>query len=250
MTLEEAVQAAESGNVGAMNSLGDYFFEQDEIMKAHEWFSKSADAGSSYGIHQSMLCDMMLALAHGDMGGWETALGEWTNARNKALLLVQHEGVSEDLKKSARESLFNEITYGLGLANVCLGQYDAAIECLEGSSYDTRAKVLLGYCYFHFAEDSDAYFKAFILLKILKDEPGLSIPDSVKWMCWIGLAIIYRVGIILPDYVAVKADLATAYWCLETALHLPDLSDKQADFLKAELQKYGKDVFGNYTYNG
>ena len=248
MTLEEAIQAAESGNIGAINSLGDYFFEQNEITKAHEWFSKSASAGSPYGIHQSMLCDMMLALASGDMGLWEDALSSWNSARAKALVLVQHEEVSEQLKQSARDSFLTTITYGLGLSYVCLSNYDAAIAWLK-ESYENRAKVLLGYCYFQGSDVPHSYLKAFPLLKILNTEPDLDLPTPIKWVCWNGLALLYRIGDTLPDP-SIKTDLASAFHCVEMALSLPDLSEKQADFTKAELRKYTKGLFGSYTYNG
>lgn len=249
MTLEEAIQAAEGGDVGAMNSLGDYYFEQNEILKAHEWFSKSLNAGSPYGIHQCMLCDMMLALASGDMGLWEDALDHWNLARSKALFLVQHEEISEDIKQSARKVFLNEITYGLGLANICLGKTEVATEYLK-ESYDTRAKVLYGSCCFHHADDADAYFKAFTLLKILNDKPDLAIPTPLKWKCWNYLSMIYRLGIVLPEYVAVKVDLAAAYHCLEMALSLPGLSDELSNITKEELKKYTKGLFGSYIYNG
>ena len=251
MTLEEAVQAAESGNVSAMNSLGDYYVEQNEYLEANTWFSKAASAGSPYGIHQSMLCDMMLAMADEDLGLWQDALDRWNAARAKALVLVQNEGVAEDFKTSARTHFLNTIVIGLGLGNTMTENYDAAIAWLKESD-DNRAKVLLGLCYYKRGGDGDllqACAEAFPLLKILNTEPDMKIATRIKWLCWNTLAFIYRVGDSLADP-SVKTDLAASYHCLEMALNLPDLSEKQAVFTREELKKYSKGLFGSYTYNG
>lgn len=248
MTLEEAVQAAESGNIGAMNSLGDYFFEQNEIEKANQWFSKSATAGSPYGIHQSMLCDMMFAMASEDLGLWQDALDSWNAARAKALVLVQHEEVAENFKESARTQFLNTIVIGLGLANTCLKNYDMAIEWLKESE-DDRAKILLGYCYFQGSDDTHSHAKAFHLMKILSEKPDVKLPASVKWVCLINLSMLYRFGDNLPDQ-SIKTDVAAAYRCVEMATTLPELSEKLAGIAREELKKYTKGLFGSYSYNG
>lgn len=252
MTLEEAIRAAESGNIGAMNSLGDHYIEQNSFFEANEWFLKAANLGSPYGMHQSMMCDIMLAMASEDLGLWQDALDSWNAARTKALVLVRNEGVPEDFKASARTHFLDTIVIGLGLANTMTENYDAAIEWLKESS-DSRATVLLGLCYYKRggskADLSQSYVEAFPLLSILNSEPNMKLPARVKWLCWNALAFIYRIGDDLSD-LSVKTDFAASYHCLEMALSLPGLSEKQVAFTRTELQKYTKGLFGSYTYNG
>lgn len=74
MTLEEAIQLADSGDVSAMNSLGDYYYNKDSIIDAYKWYSISANAGDSYGTLLAMKCEMMFAITSPTISQWKEAL--------------------------------------------------------------------------------------------------------------------------------------------------------------------------------
>ena len=66
MTIEEAIQLAENGDIGAMISLGDYYVQQktgDGIEKAANWYEAAAKKNIVYAMHMTVLCKKMLAYA-------------------------------------------------------------------------------------------------------------------------------------------------------------------------------------------
>ncbi len=45
MTLQEAIRAAEAGDVEVMYSLGSYYFDQKQVTDSLEWFFKATQLG-------------------------------------------------------------------------------------------------------------------------------------------------------------------------------------------------------------
>lgn len=113
MTLEEALQAANEGNIVAINLLGNYFFHEQEYLQALEWFSRSANAGDMYGNVQAMLCSTFMAMSGEEVNGWTYALDNWKQAYHRCIYIIRQEDFSEDVRKIAFENL-KTIIWGMG----------------------------------------------------------------------------------------------------------------------------------------
>ena len=77
MTFEEAVQAAENGDISAINALGDSFRNDSKIEEAIEWYERSANLGDHYGRCMAMMSRSLWALTSEGIDDYDGALENW-----------------------------------------------------------------------------------------------------------------------------------------------------------------------------
>lgn len=247
MTLQETVQAANSGNVDAMVTLGGYYFSLyqkgrnvDVLDAAWSWLTAAAehDHLPSAGLVVD-LCHTM-AVPYEKMGNYSEAYRYWKQGYDCAMMIINN---SENVSESTRREILGilpEILYGVGYSLFELERVSEAIPYLQmlvDNYGDKNAKVLLGICYT--SPNYKNAEKAYPLLRTL-EEPDHGIEDRmILYMGWMLLAEIYRIGIN-----GVK-NINAAYNCVLKATKIPGGGGESA---LAELKKYKKRLLGGYTY--
>lgn len=246
MTLEEAIQEANSGNIDAMNQLGHYFRQEHEMAKALEWFRRSAEAGSIRGAFDALPIARQMAIASEDVDDDE-AFSKWSLAFDlcQQILNSNEDGPLADLSKRVAADFFPEIIFGTGRTLYELKEYDAAKNVLEAAASQGAEppKVVLGLCNARLHN----YCEAYPLLRPVETEEieGLSI--KYHFLALIMLSNIYRYAsdMRIPG---IATDVERAYQCVQKASALPGLPDAVRESAYQELGKYRKSFLGGYTY--
>ena len=57
MTVDEAIQKANDGDVSVMLDLGNHYSREHEYIKAIEWYKKASDAGNLFGALRTAYCN-------------------------------------------------------------------------------------------------------------------------------------------------------------------------------------------------
>lgn len=89
MTLEEAILAANNGDVERMNFLGQYYFGQKYLADSIAWFSRAAQAGDLGAAKKVDFLSKTLAAVCEEMGDWSGAFEFWTQYRDCQQLFIQ-----------------------------------------------------------------------------------------------------------------------------------------------------------------
>ena len=99
MTLEEAIELANQGDINAMGSLGNYYYEEHEYQCAYEWFAKAADAGSVRAMIPASNLAAMLCIATRKLSGGDSITDADVRTMDKAIewdRLAQEAGADSD----------------------------------------------------------------------------------------------------------------------------------------------------------
>ena len=245
MTLEEAKQAAESGQVQAMTALGNYYYEQKKVWDACDWFDRAAEAEDPYGVEMSMHINCIIAVTLEAMGQWEDAAARWdTASRRSRLILSRPERFSDTAAPEARE-MAAKSTYGLGLDLLRLGRPRDAMAILRrATETDPKCRFLYGMCLAESEpEDMLTALRGAYPYLAAAETGELKVEDDLLFRGLMYLALIYRkAGVV--NIPGVKTDVERALECVSLAAALPgELGEKARE----EERRYHKGLFG-YTY--
>lgn len=245
MTLEEAIQLANGGDVGAMSSLGEYYLDRYESTKdvtamrdAWTWYTKAARFGHLLSAAQATELCRFIATPYEKMGAYGRAFECWSQGYDCAMLVWK----SSDTPDSVRKRLIEQLPgfmYMMGYDLFCEQKYKEAmiyLETLVEEYEDTKSKVLLGLCHLNLEDDIREGYR---LLKTFENE-GVEFDNAgILYWAWMELALMYRAGIVGPS------DIQASYRCVQEAAKIPGDIGEDA---RKELEKYTVDSTGQVTY--
>lgn len=256
MTLEEGIKLAESGDIGAMISLGNYYIQKkesaDDIEKAAEWFEKAAKHKVVYAIHMTVLAKKIQA--HGGLMvadkvemGVAFALDEWKSvyewAAEELNCINNKVPGSEEIKISDAIQNFEEASYYFALCSYWEDKYAQAVE-LVCDFDDARSKILCAAARIQLAQTNSDYASAAkLLMSAIEDSSyaaaeKYAIEEEVYTIAAIQLSMMHRELI---------HDLDAAVSVLQfMANHVR--RDKNIQKINSELNRYQKKLFGGYKY--
>ena len=248
MTLEEAVQAAESGDVKAMYALGNHYYQEKEFIDACEWFDRAACSGHTESFPLAMMTNTIAALIIQEMGLWQRALDYWQNALKWCGAIFQKPDLFADQTKDLASEKFKDSIYGICYNFYRMEQFSDAMKLLRNElDTDNRYKLLFGLCVFaSYGDDAVTGIKEAYHYLTVAETDCPDVADDLIFQSLMLLANLYRHAhtIQVPG---VRADIERAYRCVTKAAALPGEIGTAA---QEELKKYSKGLFGSYTYNG
>lgn len=248
MTLEEAVQAAENGNIGAMNALGQYYFENNEVGNACEWYERAATNGHTPSFPMAMMLNATTALSLQGLQFWEQALEFWSNTQKWCGAIIKEADLFSEEAVDLAIKHFKDSCYGIGYNLYRMKRFQEAMKLLRSNvDEDSRCKLLFGLCAFEcHGDDAVSGLKEAYNYLMVAENDCPDIADDLIFQALMLLANLYRHAHII-HIPGVRTDIARAYQCVEKAAMLPDEIGVAA---QEELKKYSKGLFGSYTYNG
>lgn len=149
MTREEAFNLANSGNVTAMQSLGEYYLNNNHYPDAWKWFSKAADLGYTKSAVNASYVGEIYGVATlkglGDICGAAEIFKKTLDYCYKAV-------ASDDVPANIRQTLASHLPnllFELGYCFYMQDEIDKAEYYLkQGAANDADCHVLLGLCIF------------------------------------------------------------------------------------------------------
>lgn len=241
MTLEEAIEKANGGDVGAMESLGSYYMEERELGNAFRWFLKAADEGSVFGMVMS--ANMYNTTAENDRlsGEWEKAYDKFSRAQFYAAKAMP----SLEDTTQIFETL-NKAFYGRAfIQKNIFKDYSSALETIKmGDSSILKNRVLEGLCIE--LDSKENIFEAYKLLSILKDrkveELKINEYNEMDQNTFVeGFTILALLLRMFFNQIGSAAEVLTkGYNCITYENGRKRIAD--------ELSHYKKGLFGGYKY--
>jgi len=252
MISSELLQAAEAGDITAINTIGSSFFEEEKFTDAARWYERSANLGDSFGKQMAFSLWGLLGSACESNGYYDDALARWRGSYQMALKVIADTNLT-NAERDVALAKRAEILCGIGANLYVLGRKEEALEPLslaaeEGS---LMAKVVLGMYYATTATNLtvvESYRQAIPLLETLFNtnftyEKKSQLDRSIVYVAYSQLATAYRTGLggMVPS-------IERAHTCM---LHLQnqDLHDFSGE-ITVELKKYRKKLLGGYAYIG
>lgn len=236
MTLEEAIQAANGGDVTAMYTLGDSYFDQRKWADAWKWLSMAADHGHIGAAFESLLIGDKIAHYYEALPDYEMAYQCWAKCFRYVGRVAKVPNKTEDLENLIIGK-YPEIVYGICYTLYCKKDYQKARELLEGMigpNSEKRLSVLLGLCY----GNLDNLEKAYPYLALIEENEIDLGQDALKFLAYTYLSIIYRTS-------NSHHNMEASYRCTLMATQLPGALGEAA---KDDLKHYYKNESGNYIY--
>lgn len=261
MTLEEAKQMAEQGDIGAMCSLGDFYIKQntgDSIEEAAKWYEMAAEKNVIYAIHMTVLSKKILAYAglqivDGSEMGWDFVKKDWEEvydwASREMKMLNDEVPGSEQIDRGKAIGNYNDAVYHLALCNYQLKNHQVVVSLLKDNN-EKRAKVLYGSALFDMANYDNEYEYALQQFKFIDGDVEYAsakksrYEEKVYTVSALVLSQLYRQG--LGEKGAAPN--------LEKAVKLLNFvksyltNDGMKELVDEELQHYQKKLFGGYKY--
>jgi len=252
MTIEEVVEAAQSGNVAAMNVLGDAFREEIKMRDAAEWYERAANLGDAYGKQMALYTWLIWASACEGTGAYDDAVTSWQSGYRMMMAVAEDTSISEEERNQALAHR-PEILCGIGANLYFLQKKDEALEPLFRAAEERNlmARVVLGMTYQTNSTEQnwvEDFKRSIPLMESLfnasfKYEKSSQLDQKIVYLAHRMLAETYRKGLG-----GMNSNIERAYQCL---LHLQSLNlSNFANEVAAELQKYHKGIFGGYKYRG
>ena len=99
MTLEEAIELANQGNLEVMSTLASYYYDQNEYSEARDWYCRAADGGLVQAFIPAALLTSMLSRAARKVSGGDAIHDQDVFDLTKALQWIDRakaNGVSTD----------------------------------------------------------------------------------------------------------------------------------------------------------
>ena len=257
MTIEEAIQLAENGDIGAIISLGDYYMKQNTgegISQAVEWYEKAAQKNVVYAILMTVLGKKILAYAglqiasHGEFGT-DFLLDDWNEvydwAAKELECIKNNVPGSERIDVNEAIKNFEEASYYLALCCYWGNKYSMARD-LVCDFEDVRAQILNGASCLQLAETNNEYAKAFKQLEsIIKDAEYASankaaLEEDVYALSALQVSMMHKNA-------GSQSDMESAVSVLNYVLNAVK-NDNNKQILSGELRRYQKKLFGGYKY--
>lgn len=259
MTYEEAVSLANSGDIGAMYTLGNFHFQKDEPQDAFEWFSKAADLGFTLcaalaalsGFVHSHIC--LTTFKNTPFCDKQELAAILEKVHKYSLVALESDQVEEQTKEAIRNQL-PDVLYYRGFCLYAHDKMDEAYAWLREnlSRLDEKGKVLYGVCGFEIALDDatdgnttvSLVNEAYPLLKLV-DRTEIN-DDTVLYAAYLYLSIAYRIGegLYIKNH---HNDIGKAREYILTATQ----RIKDEDYLNLankQLAHYKKKLLGGYTF--
>jgi len=236
MTLQEVIQAANGGDITAMYTLGDYYFDQHEWSNAWKWLSMAADQGHINAAVESLLIGDKLAHYYEALPDYEMAYQCWAKCFRYIGRVAKVPNKTEDLENLIIGK-YPDIVYGICYTLYCKKDYQKAREFLEGMidpNSEKRMSVLLGLCYGKMGDLE----KAYPYLALIEEHEIEFGQDALKFLAYTYLSLIYRTS-------DTHRNIEASYHCTLMAAQLPGAMGEAA---RDELKHYYKNELGNYAY--
>ena len=245
MTIEEAIQLANNGNMGAAIGLGDYYWGQKEYDEAEKWYQPAAEQDIIYAIHMMVYIGLMhgyagMAVANSSSlpfvrDDWEIAY-KWIT-KELSCLESNNPGSEEINRQEVQEHMF-EISYNLALCYYKENNYKKTIELISGYQ-DSRSKILLGVALVGVEDFANA-------LKAFEGSVQDRNYDPCKHSsCEEG---VYAIAIVQTSRLyKITNDLDHAVIILQYGLDAVK-EEKNKNYIAKELTHYRKKLFDGYTY--
>ena len=117
MTIDEAIQKANAGDVDTMVNLGDYYAQHDDYENALIWWRRAAEQGNLSAVHKAFLLDGMMLLASVKIHPDEADDKTFQEISRYAEILRQNTDVDiepnfTDAKYDYAKSLYHRNEYG------------------------------------------------------------------------------------------------------------------------------------------
>jgi|GEM_PF-2347544 len=252
----ELIQAAQNGDVKAINTLGDIFANEMEMLNAIEWYDRSASLGDHYGRFMALQVHNIVAMSLEASSLYSDALEHWDSSYQLMHAILEDDSSSEEHQNTALES-YARILCGIGSNLYFRKRVAEAVGPLEAAAEEghVMAKVLLGVYYSTDAVSGEtgSAFNAYIrkavpLLELVLSPDFTYSEDSELDQRVVTSAHLRLAGIIRTGVGGRIPSVEDAYKCL---LHLQAQNfEKSRDFVSAELSKYRKGFLGGYKYIG
>lgn len=253
MTLGEAIQAAKNGDANAMMTLGRYYRDQHENMKALEYFEQAGEEGVGNGMLISMTMRQILADTHRDLRNFEDAIKNYEKTYYWCRYIL-------NISKTSDADLFSEADYDKayecavsalfngGVSYFFLEKHQDGLDATMGLE-TPKMKMLHGIHLFMSSNDLDGLRQAVQEMHVIETS-GFYVPsendyfsDNMIATAAESLALVYREGLFGPSNMENSVRILT-----NTRDMIQDQSQKQR--LQKELSRYQKKLLGGYTYIG
>ena len=252
MTLEEILEAAENGDISAINAVGDVYSRDMHISDAAMWYGRSAALGDQYGRVMALMSHQLWASVGEGTGVYDDALDNWQMAYKYLTDILNDVNSLDEHTRTAKES-YSGVVLGIGASLYFLKRKEESFKYLEiaAEQGEIMAEVMLG-LYFQStftAETGYEYTKRSIPLLEKVFSPDFAYSDSshmeqmIVFLAYRYLAETYRRGLG-----GLKPDTARSYNCM-LCLHEQNLKN-YTDEVRKELGKYKKGLLGGYKYIG
>lgn len=258
MTLEEAKQLAENGDIGAMISLGDYYIQNqktgDDTEEAAKWYEMAARRKVVYAIHMTVLTKKILAhsgllVADKVEYGTKFALDEWKDvyewAAEELDCINNNVPGSEQIKINDAIQNFEEASYYFALCCYWENKYYEASELVSDFD-DVRSKILYGAALIQLAQKSNEMAKAVKILESVIFDKGYaaadkySLEEDVYALAALQLSMLHREA-------GSQSDMEFAVTLL-SFISSAVKRDNNKQIINKELSRYQKKLFGGYRY--
>lgn len=257
MTIEEAIQLAESGDIGAMISLGDYYVQQktgDGIEKAAGWYEVAAKKNIVYAIHMTVLCKKMLAyaglqIAEHDEFGTKFAMEDWKDVYNWAA--KELECINAEIEGSKKINIddainnFTDASYFYALTCYWAERFSDVTELLS-DLHDTRSRILYGAALIQLAESNAQMSNAIRVLNPIIKDASYAAADKAVWEEDVYTLTAWQLSMLYKNNGS-QSDLESAVSLLNFVLRAVK-NENNTTVIRNELNRYQKKLFGGYKY--
>lgn len=257
MTIDEAIQLAESGDVGAMISLGDYYVRQNNgegITQAADWYEAAAKKNVIYAMHMTVICKKILAyaglqVASHDEFGADFAMNDWKEvyywaSKELEYICAKAPGTEKINVDDVRKN-YAEASYFYALTCYWGDRYADVTDVISGFD-DTRSRILHGAALIQLAENDAQMNRAIGVLKPIIKDAAYAETEKNAWeedvyaLAALQLSLLYKGQ-------GTQSDLEEAVSVLTFVLRAVK-NENNTSILSDELKHYQKKLFGGYKY--
>lgn len=216
MTIQEVINMAQNGDIGAMLTLGDYFMsdESRDTDEAKRWYIMAAEREVPHAVHMAALVCSINAMGgeaiveqpNFDPRMVEFLFEEWKDAYKWISKTIEYKEAGApnlenvDLEKFIKER--EEAAYKCGIYCFYMDRYDEAIGWVNGL-VGPRAELVRGISLFQKATNDDEHRKALPFLeKVVCNRAFLStrknrVEENVVGLAGLYVGHTYQIGKIL-----------------------------------------------------
>jgi tetratricopeptide (TPR) repeat protein len=254
VTLQEAIDAANGGDVMAMLNITSYYLKDvnaETMEQALPWCEKAAYKGSWQGAKYAVIIHNTYGVASMATGDWQSTIDDLYQSITFSKMIIDFNSADAETINWATSTI-KDAFYKIALCYTKLKNYGNAISALSAldCSGVSKARLLKGVCTFCMAESNADFYNAYQLLSVfLEVSPELLLSNTsgvteeiALVMGYLFLAIILRTG-----EGGIHIDVNKAY--MVTSNVYPSVQTVEARrMLSDELAHYQKKVFGGYQY--